>query len=162
MLKLDRHCQEWSIKHGESNLRSTLSFRHCYKWIDWGFMSLISIQHCHESINTLLKTNATTNLNVAEDLSCLVWFGEQDAIGSLWIVEWDAIGSLFVFFDFTLSISIWHCHKSINTSSINNRLCRELLIKHKDVGWIPTDLWPDRSNDANLPPSEFAEWVNCW
>ncbi len=162
MSKSDWHCQEWSIKHGKSNLRSTLSFWHCHEWINWGFTSLISIRHCHKSIDTLLKTNATTNLNVAEDVSHLIWFSEQDSIGSLWIVEWDEIGSLFVFFGFTLLISIRHCHESIDTSSTNNRLCRELFIKHKDVGWIPTDLWPDRSNDTTLPPSEFAECVNCW
>ncbi len=60
------------------------------------------------------------------------------------------------------TLLIWHCHQSINTSSMNDRLCCKLFVKHKDNGWIPTDLWPDRSNDANLPLSEFTEWGSCW
>ena len=136
MLKTDQHCQECLINHNESNLTSTLLMWHCHESIDWDFTLLISIRHCHKSLDILLKTDATTNLNVAEEVSCLIWFVERDAICSLLIVEWDVIGLLFVFFDFTLSISIWHCHKSIGTSSMNDQLCRELFIKHKDVGWI--------------------------
>ena len=111
MSKSDRLWQEWWIEHNESNLRSTLLMWGCHESINWDFTLLISIWHCHESIDILLKTDATTNLNVAEDLTCLIWFVERYAIGSLWIVEWVAIGSLFVFFDFTLLISSWHCHK---------------------------------------------------
>ncbi len=68
------------------------------------------------------------------------------------------------FIDFTLLISIWHCHDSINTLSLstNDWLCRELLVKCKVIGWFPTDLWTGRSNDANVSPSEFAAWVSCW
>jgi hypothetical protein len=53
MSKSDRCCREWSIEHGEGNLRSTISIWHCHL-IDWDFTSLISIHHCHESIDTLL------------------------------------------------------------------------------------------------------------
>jgi hypothetical protein len=42
------------------------------------------------------------------------------------------MGSLSVIFDFTVLISIWHCHESIDTSSTNDGLCRDLFVKCKD------------------------------
>ncbi len=114
----------------------------------WVQIVVTLMARCNQNESVALRLSGSTVFN---SLWFLLWQGPRD--WKLFHIEPIALWAVII--AFTLSISIWHCHESMNTASTNNWHCSKLFIECEEVvNWWAVLV-------ANAAPSESGAGTNC-